>query len=129
MPIEQERQAHYHTLIAIHRSNLEHLQEREARHGIDVPLEIVSGIAYEKDAIKKLTLAMQSMTPTSVVDELGPEGRFLVTMKTLERQNAWQEGKDHSEREERLKRQRHNDMMLYLILAAVVIDILLRFWP
>lgn len=128
MPIEQERQAHYATLIAIHRANLERLEEREARHGMDVPLDVISGIAYERDAISKLTLAMQSMTPSSVIEELGPEGRSLVTWKILERQNAWSQGKDHAEREERLKRQRHNDVMLYLILGAVVIDILLRIW-
>lgn len=134
MSIEQERQAHYHTLIAIHRANLERLEEQEARHGMAVPLEIASGIAYERDAIQKLTLAMGSLMPASVVEELGPEGRFLVTTKMLEGQNAWNQGRAHAEREERMKRQRHNDLMLYLILAAValtlaavVIDILLRF--
>lgn len=126
--LDTERQAHHHRLRAIHRANLDRLEEQKAQYGMNVPVEVHSAIAHEQKAIETLDLMLASTVPTSLVSEVGAEGLLLALQKQLDRQDAAFRTRDQLEFETRVARQRRLDLMLYLIVTLLVVDIVMRFF-
>jgi hypothetical protein len=56
---EQEKQLT--ELLKIHQDNLHHYETIEARYGFDVPLHVINGLEYEKEAIQKLQQSLESL--------------------------------------------------------------------
>ncbi|MDH4137368.1 MAG: hypothetical protein OEW09_11745, partial [Anaerolineae bacterium] len=47
--------------LAIHRKNLSRLEERKARHGLDVPLKLLNEIDLEREEIAKLERTLKEL--------------------------------------------------------------------
>jgi hypothetical protein len=56
---EQEKQLT--ELLKIHQDNLHHYETIQARYGFDVPLHVINGLEYEKEAIQKLQQSLESL--------------------------------------------------------------------
>jgi hypothetical protein len=48
--------------LAIHRKNLSRLEERKARHGLDVPLKLLNEIDLEREEIDRLERALKELS-------------------------------------------------------------------
>ena len=56
---EQEKQLE--ELLKIHKDNLHHYERIKAQYGFDVPLHVINGLEYEKEAIQKLQQDLESL--------------------------------------------------------------------
>lgn len=56
---EQEKQLE--ELLKIHKDNLDYYERIKAQYGFDVPLHVINGLEYEKEAIKKLQQDLESL--------------------------------------------------------------------
>ena len=109
LTLDPERQAHYHSLRAIHRANLDKLEEQKARYGLDVPIAIHSQIAHEQKAIDMLDLMIASTVPTSLTSQVTPDDLMLAVLKKLDRQDAAFLTREQLDFETRRSRQRRRN--------------------
>jgi hypothetical protein len=56
---EQEKQ--FEELLKIHRDNLRHYEKIKAQYGFDVPLPVIKGLEYEKEAIQRLQQKLENL--------------------------------------------------------------------
>ncbi len=127
LTLDPERQAHFHRLRAIHRANLDKLEEQKAQFGLNVPIELHSAIAHEQKAIETLDLMIASTVPTSLTSEVGTEGLMLALLKQLDRQDAAFRTREQLDFETRSARQHRVDLLLYILIGLVITDLVLRF--
>ena len=66
-------------LLQIHRKNLEELETRKAKHGINTPLEVINQIDYEQDKIRLIEgeLAKRGKSGSSRISQIHDLARFL----------------------------------------------------
>ncbi len=131
--MELERQAFHHRLIAIHQANLYRLEEQKAQHGMNVPVDLHSAIAYEENAIKLHTKAMMSAISVETLAELGPDGQFILLSKGIDEIKAHGKQRDTLNQQAREQRQQEVDqrdreqqrMFAHMRILLVIIAVLL----
>jgi hypothetical protein len=64
---KQEKQLE--ELLRIHRDNLHHYEKIKAQCGFDVPLHVISGLEYEKEAIQRLQKDLETLRGTEGQEE------------------------------------------------------------
>jgi len=59
-----EQENRLEELLRIHRDNLHHYEKIKAQYGFDVPLHVISGLEYEKEAIQRLQKDLETLRGT-----------------------------------------------------------------
>lgn len=118
--LDQERLAHLRKLRAIHRRNLDQLEEDEALCGGAVPLALANQLAETRETLRTLDAALASPVSASLLAELGPEGQTQVVDTRLRRMQEQQALHDTLDSEERQQRQAHTDHWFRRIWYALI---------
>jgi hypothetical protein len=56
-----EQENRLEELLETHRDNLHHYEKIKAQYGFDVPLHVINGLEYEKEAIQRLRQDLESL--------------------------------------------------------------------
>jgi hypothetical protein len=119
--LDAQRIAHLRRMRAIHRRNLDQLEEQAAIYGGAVPLILANQLAETRESLRAIDGVLASPVPASVLADLGIEGQMQIVMAELRQVKAARSTHDALDETVRGERQEQLDTWFRRIWYAIIV--------